>query len=369
MDELRCTVQAYAWGSKTAIPELLGLRPTGEPQAELWMGAHPVAPSSLIREGRERTLDSVIAAAPGEELGAVVNERYDGELPFLMKVLAAGTPLSLQAHPTMDQAKAGFAREEELGIPVDAPHRCFKDPRHKPEMICALTPFHALCGFRPAEETATLLRLFKAPVLDELAERLEASGAEALPGIVESVLHADDETAGQYSAAVHTGGSNLPEPYRSVGLWARRLATQYPGDAGVAVALLLNYVVLKPGEAIFLGAGNLHAYLEGTGIELMANSDNVLRGGLTPKHIDVGLLLDVVDCTPIEVPVQRPDSDIHTFDTPVGEFDLTRIDIGSAGLVGIGGPAIVMIAEGKARLQSDTEAIELSQGAAAFIPS
>lgn len=363
VDRLQCVVRDYAWGHPTFIPELLGQPSGGEPQAELWMGAHPSAPSQVDGIG----LDRRIYADPSGLLGSEIDDRFGG-LPLLFKVLAANVPLSIQAHPSLEQAKVGFARENDAGIPLDASNRTYRDDNHKPELICALTTFEAKCGFRPVAETQAILARLQRPELDPLLALLAYEGPEAeRPGDAERIeaaisylLGLDPASAGPLVNAVVEGASALVvgaegEPATDLaGLhelrWTTRLAEEFGPDIGVVVALFLNHVELQPGEALFLPAGNLHAYLSGAGMELMANSDNVVRGGLTPKHIDVGELLAVLDFSPIEVPVQRPAGPVHTFDCPVPEFSLTRVDLSAGGGAVVTGPAIVVLTEGQIEL-------------------
>ncbi|MFH8717456.1 mannose-6-phosphate isomerase, class I [Streptomyces zaomyceticus] len=320
MERLVNTVRPYAWGSTTAIPELLGIAPTGEPQAEMWMGAHPGAPSRTERG----SLNELIDADPVRELGERSVEKFGPRLPFLLKVLAAGAPLSLQAHPDLDQARAGHAAEEAAGIPVDAPHRTYKDANHKPELICALTPFDGLCGFRTPAESADLIAALGVDSLKPYVDLLHAQPEEAaLREVLTALLTADPEemahtVAEAAVAADRLGGDHAP--YAA-------LAHHYPGDPGVIAAMLLNRVRLQPGEALYLGAGVPHAYLEGLGVEIMANSDNVLRCGLTPKHVDVPELLRVVRFEPADPSVLRPEaspSGEEVYDTPIDEFRLSR---------------------------------------------
>ncbi|MFB6840524.1 mannose-6-phosphate isomerase, class I [Streptomyces sp. NPDC056361] len=320
MDRLVNTVRPYAWGSTTAIPELLGLAPTGEPQAEMWMGAHPGAPS-LTERG---PLNELIAADPAGELGEPAVEKFGPRLPFLLKVLAAGAPLSLQVHPDLAQAQAGFAAEEAAGIPVDAPHRTYKDANHKPEMICALTPFDGLCGFRDPVEAADLIAGLGVDSLKPYVDLLHAHPEEAaLREVLTALLTADPDelahTVAEAAAAADRLGGDYA-PYAS-------LAHHYPGDPGVLAAMLLNRVRLQPGEGLYLGAGVPHAYLDGLGVEIMANSDNVLRCGLTPKHIDVPELLRIVRFEPADPAVLRPEaspSGEEVYETPIDEFRLSR---------------------------------------------
>jgi len=320
MDRLDNTVRPYAWGSRTAIPHLLGVEPTGEPQAEMWLGAHPGAPSRTARG----TLVEVIDANPTAELGTAAVTKFGPRLPFLLKLLAAGAPLSLQVHPNLQQAKEGYDDEEARGIPVDAPHRNYKDANHKPELICALTEFDGLCGFRTPEEAAALLDGLGVDSLKPYVDLLHAHPEDAaLREVLTAVLSADRadmaRTVTEATAACERlGGAYTPYA---------QIARHYPGDPGVIAAMLLNHVRLQPGEALFLGAGIPHAYLNGLGVEIMANSDNVLRCGLTPKHVDVPELLRIVRFEASGPGVLRPEASPdgeEVYDTPIDEFRLSR---------------------------------------------
>ncbi|MGW2230252.1 mannose-6-phosphate isomerase, class I [Streptomyces formicae] len=320
MDRLTNTIRPYAWGSTTAIAELIGVEPSGEPQAEMWMGAHPGAPSRTERGA----LNELIDADPEHELGKEAAAKFGPRLPFLLKILAAGAPLSLQVHPDLAQAKEGYAEEERRGVPIDAPHRNYKDANHKPELICALTPFDGLCGFRDPAETATLLEGLGVDSLKPYVDLLRAHPAEAaLREVLTAVLSADPEQMSETVAEVTAAAQRLGgayEPYAGI-------AHHYPGDPGVIAAMLLNHVQLQPGEALFLGAGVPHAYLDGLGVEIMANSDNVLRCGLTPKHVDVPELLRIVRFEPTDPGVLRPEASPdgeEVYDTPIDEFRLSR---------------------------------------------
>ncbi|WP_329279398.1 mannose-6-phosphate isomerase, class I [Streptomyces sp. NBC_00691] len=320
MDRLVNTVRPYAWGSTTAIPELLGVAPTGEPQAEMWMGAHPGAPSRTDRG----PLNALIDADPTGELGERSVEKFGPRLPFLLKVLAAGAPLSLQAHPDLAQARAGHAAEEAAGIPIDAPHRMYKDANHKPELICALTPFEGLCGFRAPAEAADVLAALGVDSLKPYVDLLHAHPEEAaLREVLTALLTADPQEMAHTVAEVAAAADRLGGEHAPYAV----LAHHYPSDPGVIAAMLLNPVTLQPGEALYLGAGVPHAYLSGLGVEIMANSDNVLRCGLTPKHINVPELLRVVRFEPNDPAVLRPEaspSGEEVYDTPIDEFRLSR---------------------------------------------
>uniref|UniRef100_UPI001CEC01F5 mannose-6-phosphate isomerase, class I n=1 Tax=Streptomyces sp. NK15101 TaxID=2873261 RepID=UPI001CEC01F5 len=314
------TVRPYAWGSTTAIPELLGTAPTGEPQAEMWMGAHPGAPSRTERGA----LNELIAADPVRELGERAVGKFGPRLPFLLKLLAAGAPLSLQVHPDLAQAEAGYAAEEAAGIPIDAPHRAYKDANHKPELICALTPFDGLCGFRSPVEAADLIAALGVDSLKPYVDLLHAHPEEAaLREVLTALLIADREEMAHTVAEAHAAADRLGGDHAPYAL----LAHHYPSDPGVIAAMLLNRVRLQPGEALYLGAGVPHAYLDGLGVEIMANSDNVLRCGLTPKHVDVPELLRVVRFEPNEPAILRPEASPtgeEVYETPIDEFRLSR---------------------------------------------
>ncbi|MFI7388852.1 mannose-6-phosphate isomerase, class I [Streptomyces sp. NPDC049813] len=364
MDRLTNTVRPYAWGSTTAIPHLLGTEPTGEPQAEMWMGAHPGAPSRTERG----PLDEVIAADPAGQLGEAAVGKFGPRLPFLLKLLAAGAPLSLQVHPDLRQAKEGYAAEEAKGVPVTAAERNYKDANHKPELICALTEFDGLCGFRAPEEAARLLEGLGVDSLKPYADLLRAHPEEAaLREVLTAVLSADrDEmartVADAATAARHLGGEY--EPYAGI-------AHHYPGDPGVIAAMLLNHVRLQPGEALFLGAGVPHAYLNGLGVEIMANSDNVLRCGMTPKHVDVPELLRIVRFEATDPGVLRPEASPggeEVYDTPIDEFRLSRYvraEGAPAHDLTAPTPQILLCTAGSVRAGG----LDLAPGRSAFVPA
>ena len=308
----------YAWGSTTLIPHLLGTAPDGRPQAEIWLGTHPGSPTRV--------------AGTDEPLRATT-----GELPFLLKILAAGSPLSLQAHPTTAQAEDGFARENAAGIPLDAPERNYKDPFAKPEMVYALSDeFRAQCGLRPVAETRAVLDAAAPGLLPELRSDADIrplfewllSGDPAVAAVVEEISSIDAEG----------------ESWRTV----RGLVAAYPGDPGIAISLLLHPVVLRRGEALYLPAGNIHAYQEGLGIELMGPSDNVLRCGLTPKHVDVPELLRIVDFTPVADPRIAPQTaDGLTVFAPAGAgWEL--VESRGARELDAGAPELLVVLEGSA---------------------
>jgi mannose-6-phosphate isomerase len=306
-------------------------------------------------------------------LGAPVRERFGDRLPFLMKVLAAEQPLSLQAHPTTEQARVGFAAEEAAGVPHDDATRTFKDPFHKPELLMALTTFEALCGFRPVEESLHCLAKLQVPVLKPTIAALARGGLRAaipqllaLSGKRRTVLvEAVAEAAAGFVAAHDPEFINT---YR----WAATLAQTYPGDPGVVISLMCNHLKLAPGEAVFLPAGNLHAYLSGAGIEVMASSDNVLRGGLTHKHVDLAALIEVLDFTDGRVPILHPvlGPGGLRYPVPVQDFELTRCQLdGQSGSLATRGPQVLLCTEGTAVLTSADGELVLEKGSSAFVPA
>jgi mannose-6-phosphate isomerase len=375
---LKNTVQAYAWGSTDAIPKLLGLtNPLREPQAELWMGAHPKAPSMVACKDGWRSLLDFIEKDAQDVLGKQVALRYDNKLPYLFKVLAAAKPLSVQAHPNSYQAKEGFQRENNAGIPLNSPERNYRDSSHKPECIFALSPFWAVCGFRKISE---ILMLFRQICPQQLRAELAQLRGDQNPGGLKRFF-SKLMTLGDKSRQKVIGEalSNLAKgiEHDIAYQWIQKLAEEYPEDIGIFSPMLLNLICLEPGEAIFLEAGILHAYLDGTGIELMANSDNVLRGGLTPKHIDVAELLNVLQFEEKPIHFIKPVS-VSEFETvypcPAEEFVLSVINLAAEGIYV--SPAkrsveIVLCTDGAAELThlDKKEVLSLNKGASALIPA
>ena len=380
MDLLGNTVQPYAWGSRTAIAQLLGEpSPSSGPQAELWMGAHPSAPSVLTRDGVTGTLTAAIAAAPALELGEPVAERFGGRLPFLLKVLAAEKALSIQLHPTRAQAEEGFAREERAGVPRNARERVYVDDWPKPEILCALTPFEVLAGLRSATEAASVLEGLGVPELDKLVVPLRANPTpQAVADALTELLAWPREGRAQLAALVVEAAAvaaGKDGPFAAAYDAVVRMNIDHPHDIGLVASLLMNHRVIEPGQALYMGAGGVHAYIKGMGVELMANSDNVIRAGLTPKHIDVPELARVID-PEVEVPVvparvQAPG--IEVFDTEAPEFRLGRLSVADGATLtvpGDGGPRLMLCTEGEASVSSGTEPdarLVLTRGQSCFL--
>ena len=377
-------MRTYAWGSRTAIADFTG-RPTPapHPEAELWFGAHPGDPAWLQTEVGERSLLDTLNSDPEGQLGAAVVERFGDCLPFLVKVLAADEPLSLQAHPSTQQAAEGFDREERLGIPISSPSRNYRDRSHKPELVVALEPFEALAGFRPAARTIELLRALAVsdldPYIDLLNDQSDADGLRALftTWITAPQPDIDVLVSAVLDGAIHYVSCGAKE-FAAEAKTVLELGERYRGDAGVLAALLLNRITLDPGEGIFLSAGNLHAYLRGVGLEVMANSDNVLRGGLTPKHVDVPELLRVLNFNPtteaqLRAPTHRDGLGL-IYDTPTAEFAASMLTLDDD-QVGHevdapsrhDGPQILLCTEGSTTVSGKSGAVKLTRGAAAWV--
>jgi mannose-6-phosphate isomerase len=369
VDLLDNPIRDYAWGSRTALAALLGHEPTDKPEAELWMGAHPGDPSRLPGG---RPLDAEIRDRALPILGAEVADSF-GRLPFLMKVLAVDQVLSLQVHPSAEQAREGHAREEAAGIPVDALHRNYVDPWHKPELALALTRFETLAGFRDVHRSAALLRLFGVPWADRTADRLEQGDpAEALREVVAETLGRSSAEVANLVAEVTAVAGRIAEAEPEVRRVVRivgRIARRYPDDPAVLVALLLNDVVLEPGDALYVAPGVVHAHASGMALEIMAVSDNVLRAGLTPKHRDVDEVLAVTDFTPGPAPVCPPGETgpaYARFITPAAEFELV---VGRPPLPRLpeSGPRILLSLDEDVEVTAGGRTLSVPRGRAVFL--
>jgi mannose-6-phosphate isomerase len=374
----------YAWGSREAIAELLGHTPSGQPEAELWFGVHSAGPARLLAPsaGEDGTLAALIASDLSRHLGATCNERF-GRLPFLLKVLAAERPLSLQVHPSTSFAEVGFAREEALGIPRDSERRCYRDERHKPELLVALTPFEVLSGFHDPRECLRVLSLFgqgepSSPLAAAFSRFWNAPDSTGLRAFfVELFCLGESERRRAVELAVRAAErverSEAPAEDVETARRLRRIALAFHDDPGVLASLLLRYLRLEPFEGVFLPAREIHAYLSGTGLELMASSDNVLRAGLTEKHVDVGELLRVASFEPKAPDVphvvrtrEKRGIDVVTYVTPAPEFELILVTLDDADYV-VDGPSLLLWLSGSAEATTLGLVENCGRGDAVFV--
>ncbi|PMC74817.1 mannose-6-phosphate isomerase, class I [Brachybacterium sp. UMB0905] len=378
MWQIDSRIQHYAWGSRTAIPQMLGATADGRPWAEAWYGAHPAAPST-VPDGR--TLDEVIAQDPQGRLGEVTARAFDERLPYLLKIIAPEQPLSLQVHPSREHAVESFAAERAAGLPLDSPLRNYRDDNHKPEMLVALTDFTALCGFRTPRRAASMLQGLGTELTDRLHRLLlESPNAHgmraAFRALITGPVRPDPAVVTEVVAAcrerLEQGRSPSPRIDRIVSF----LAEHHPGDPGVVAALLLNPVSLQPGEALFVPDGTLHAYLRGTGLEIMASSDNVLRAGLTRKKVDAEEMLQCVSVAaapPMRVAPEHQNETTDAFYAPVDDFELSLTTLegpaadGSLHRVPGSGPRIVLGLEGVLTVEAGGAEHELGPGQAVFV--
>ncbi|WP_288833332.1 mannose-6-phosphate isomerase, class I [uncultured Corynebacterium sp.] len=371
MEKLVGILRAYPWGSHSLIAQLQGRPvPAAKPEAEVWFGAHPLSPSTIAGEG----LDALIAEDPAGALGPRVRAEFGDKLPFLLKLLAADEPLSIQAHPSKEQAEEGFARENAAGLALDSPDRNYRDANHKPELVVALTEFHALAGFRPLPLTQELFDALSSPTLDRYAAMIDpAREEESLRALFTTWISIPAQRRGELIAEVRTGAEARAAEQTWIGRTARNflsIAQQYPNDPGALVALLLNHVEMQPGQGLFLAAGQLHAYLRGMGVEIMASSDNVLRGGLTTKHVDVPELVRILQFTPAPEPfveTRELGPGAVGYDVPCADFQLSRhaLAAGESLELSDGGPAIVLCTSGAVRAGG----VDLGPGEAAWAPA
>jgi mannose-6-phosphate isomerase len=382
--KLRNQVRHYDWGSPVDIPRLMGVAINSAPWAELWMGSHSGAPSMVDFGSCETSLGDLISGDPEHFLGEEIARRY-GELPFLLKLLGVEKALSIQAHPNLAMAREGFERENRAGLALDSPERNYKDPNHKPEIICALTPFTGLCGFRAVDEISGLFTVFfdaAPPVLREgIAPLMRAlAGSDPLRGFLTGVFGLSQALREALTGYV----LSLQEPPAGCELELMQgLARLYPGDPAVIAPLYLNFLRLEPGEAFFMEPGVLHSYVHGFGVELMANSDNVLRGGLTGKYVNVPELMKVLDFRPFKPNIIAPNANCFSYTALCEEFHLARIrgsgpaepwppvevskaDPGSQAV--LDGPSICVVTEGELVIAASDRETVVKRGESVFIP-
>ncbi|WP_111721037.1 mannose-6-phosphate isomerase, class I [Homoserinimonas sp. OAct 916] len=359
MYELTGIPRNYAWGSTTQIQQLLGLPQDGGPLAEVWFGAHPTDPSGVTDEqGRQTTLDRLIDSDPARLLGRRSISEFGPTLPFLMKFLAPGEPVSLQVHPTPANAHTGFIAEQIEGVPIDAPHRSFKDTNHKPEMVFALTEFSGLVGFRDPALIVELLAAYNHPALRGAhrllaAEPGPAGMKECLRRLVELGAAEVDQIVAE-ATQLSANGPEVADAHQMVA----ELAQYFPGDAGCVASLMLVHMRFRPGDCLFVPSGIPHAYLSGLCVEVMANSDNVFRAGLTNKYVDVeGLLANTrFDPTPLAMlPGDEIAPGVRVLSPEAAEFALTVVTCTSGGeqVIAGSGPRIAVCVDGLVTVRAE----------------
>jgi len=381
---VRGRVQHYAWGSADAIPDLLGqANPKHEPFAELWLGAHPDLPALASIGGGEIDLNRLTEVAGPVLLGETAYKHFDGVFPFLMKILSAAKPLSIQAHPNTEQAESGFARENHAGLDLDDPQRNYKDDKHKPELISALEDFYALRGFRPLDELDRTVRAM--PELSDFvpAETLNHDGmVELYVNLMQLPQREVNRRLIPLMQRLKTANGDREFEKVDPEYWAIRADDEFSRDdhkdRGLFSVFLLNLLQLRPGQGIYLPAGELHSYLEGTGVEIMANSNNVLRGGLTPKRVDINELLSVLTFECSKPTVLEPERDRRSrtrarYVTPALEFELTRVQLNSGKsdvTGGTHGVELGIVLDGGVKIASrDGANLDLERGQSFLIPS
>lgn len=375
---LKNNIQEYAWGSKTFIPELMGeTSPANKPQAELWMGAHPKAPSLITYPDRDVSLLELIQHDPNGILGPLA-KKFSNRLPFLFKILAASKPLSIQAHPNKIQAERGFTKENNMNIPMGAPHRNYRDNNHKPELICALESFIALKGFRKIPEIIELIGRIGSQIPELKFDILyDLPTPEGLKNFFYHLLTIPKELQQDIIYQILKNIEQQSLDSEQSFKWVVRLNREYPDDIGILSPLLLNLVHLEPKEAMYIASGELHAYLQGAGLELMANSDNVLRGGLTFKHIDTDELCNILTFNESPVNLLKPkihDKGEGFYETPTPEFILSTITIQKGQLYQSAvnrGVEVLICIEGDSQIKNldKDDVLTLSKGVSMIIPA
>ena len=372
--EMSNTIQDYAWGDKTALKVLFGIsNPNNKPQAEIWMGGHPKASSNIKLKGEEISLIEFINSNPKTILGTNVKSKYNGKLPFLFKVLNAGEPLSIQSHPTLQQAKMGFKKENAKGIGLTEFNRNYKDDNHKPELICALTEFKAMNGFREISVIVSLLDKLNIDLITGPLNKLRGDQTkEGLKVFYTWLMNLDKESVLTLTNEAISRSIELKDEKAFETLLY--LNSFYHNDIGIMCPVMLNVIDLKPGEAMYLDAGELHAYLQGTGMEIMANSDNVLRGGLTPKYIDVPELLSTLSFNSGSVDILTPKGECNnnekTYKTPAAEFEFSKIETVNKEYKSSVNRSVEILfcSKGVGKIKWDEGSLDLRVGRSYFIP-
>ncbi|ENE5197857.1 mannose-6-phosphate isomerase, class I [Vibrio parahaemolyticus] len=368
-------VKNFPWGSRTAIRDYFGIDNSNlEHQAEIWMGAHPSASSSISQAGVDISLCDVIASNPDYWLGKETKENFSS-LPFLMKVLAAEEPLSIQVHPSKKAAELGFAKENEQGIPLDAANRNYKDANHKPELVYALTPYLAMNGFREFAQIVANFDAIDLPVLEDVFQPFKQDpNPLTLAEFFAAILALEGELKAQAISQLLNSLKMIDKDHFAyqASLLISRFSHLYPEDVGLFAPLFLNVIELQPGEAMFLYAETPHAYIHGLGVEVMANSDNVLRAGLTPKHIDVEELVANTNFESVKYEDLLLEGSVDlgrtTFNTPVDDFNVDVLTNTRASF-DVSSPEIILCIQGEVCFSYKSKLLVITKGESVVIPA
>ncbi|MDO4612501.1 MAG: mannose-6-phosphate isomerase, class I [Actinomycetaceae bacterium] len=369
------TLHHYPWGSTTLLPRFLGLDDQAKPWAELWFGAHPLGPT-FFPDGS--SILTRMGAAPDRVLGKEVVATFGTRLPYLLKLISPDRPLSLQVHPSKREAEEGYAREVAAGVDLASPRRQFRDANHKPELVYALTPFEALSGFRAPRRAGEILSQLASPLGRELAKLIERyPGHRGLEHVTRRLLDPSlRPDPGDVEATVAAAAERLRagvSPSVRADRTVLALARSYPGDPAAILALVLNPVTLRPGQTLFTPAGSPHCYLHGLGVEIMADSDNVLRAGLTTKYVDAQAALahmTFVGAPPVRIAPEEIRPHTKVFYAPVDDFELTLTTVNRRGdslAVPGRGPRLILVIDGEVKAESGGRTCALARGEAAFV--
>ena len=368
MERLNAFVQNYHWGDTSFIATLQGRQATEKPEAELWIGTHQKSPSMIL--GTPNTLAETINSDPEQTLGVHVHQTF-GELPYLLKILAINTPLSLQVHPTAAQAQAGFNQENTNQIPLTSPNRIFTTADEKSEIVCALTPFEAVFGFRRLSESMSRISQISHPDLDDFITQLNQRGTdtERLQAVVGWLFAQPSEKIKTLIQAVEENSRQVPVGSSPELKSFAKLAAVYPDDPVVMICLLLNHVTLQAGDALYVPPGTVHAYLGGYAVEITSNSDNVIRAGLTTKPVNPDSFCSIVDFTPIDPKIQTSDSSQKAYNSYGAAFSLSRLDLDGEWTTSLDGPEILISTEGPFTItNSQQESLQINQGTPVWVP-
>ena len=362
MDLLSPNIQHYHWGDYSFIPELQG-RPKGDqPEAELWMGAHPTSPSRTVES--DRGLDDIISTEPQNTLGPQAGD-FQNELPFIMKILAIREPLSIQVHPNAKQAEEGFTSAQSSLTGAQS----YSSPRGKEEVVCALTETDLKFGFREVNEIHAIIDAAGHSELSWLKESLsEETPNESLKETIQRILSTDSDTIRSITSTVLSSDMSATVINEKEMLHFTDLSETYPADSGLLLFLLMNFVTLEPGDFIYVSPGVTHAYLRGNVVEVTSNSDNVIRCGLTPKYVNAQEFLSIASFVSEQPQIQTPAESLHSYESPT-PFMLTRLNLDEEFEATLHGPEILISTQNNFKITNNTgNSFQVEQGHPVWMP-